>query len=325
MASSAGLPGWLRAWPPNLCYCDYPFSENAYEKAAKMGDIEAFRHLQQHQRNPNCPGCAGAVTALTLYRGESLVYLAAKAGHPAFLDYVLTNGALGLIDVKQGDGKTPIWASIFRAESLPTFKVLLVNDASLRGFVYFSPFDELRVLNSEINRKEFLLPLYQWLVKLKKKEEDEHPVGDDLASMSPETFLEPVSNIQRVILTVVWSTNCVTPCFSLPKTVLPHVSDFLTVKECATLQLVSTDMRKLARHRLSKYGILKGMLEIYHPWVKTGEVPVEEDDEMETLDGVAAAAEARNWLEQRARRNAERKEYARRHMSSDTFSLIYEL
>jgi len=84
-------------------------------------------------------------------------------------------------------------------------------------------------------------------------------------------------------------------------------------------------MRKLARHRLSKYGILKGMLEIYHPWVKTGEVPVEEDDEMETLDGVAAAAEARNWLEQRARRNAERKEYARSHMSSDTFLLIYEL
>jgi len=110
----------------------------------------------------------------------------------------------------------------------------------------------------------------------------------------------------------------------LVKCVLSHVTNFLNVKECATLQMVTKDMRNSVCDHLSRFGILKDMLEIYHPWLKTGIVPADsyipEDDSDEDSDEDYIA-----WREARARRVVEKKEYSRRHMSNETFSLIYEL
>jgi len=193
MTSNNGLP-------TNRCYCDRPNGSLAHRCfiAATTGDIEGFRHLQQEQeRYSACPRCAVAVNDLT-WSAESLIYLAAKQGHPAFLDHVLSNGLIDMIDEKQNDGKLPIWASIYHAELLPTFKVLLIHGASLLGRPQsgeFSPIRQLQDFESMIHHKEFVLPLYQWLIKLKKIEDSEQPIVKDSAAVGPNLVLDPVSRV----------------------------------------------------------------------------------------------------------------------------------
>ena len=184
------LPEWLQKWPATGRSFDERHPEVGYsdaiEVAAVKGDIEALRCILRE-----IPDALGLCTM----QEESVLYLAAKfgGGQVAFVDYVMNHGgkSFNLMNYPQKQGKTPLWAAIYRSGSLPMIKLLLVHGASL-GATQFAPIAEFKW---KTQVKDFLQPLREWLVKMKAKHAAKPQLIDEYSLVDDSSlFLKQVSN-----------------------------------------------------------------------------------------------------------------------------------
>ena len=160
-------PDWLVSWRLSGFKFDqsHPdfLSRNAIEVSALNGDIEAFCHIQKEIPD---------IYAHLSRHKESVLYIAAQKDHIGFADYVLDNGGEHLLNFPQEHGKTPLWAAIFRSNSVIMVKLLLLHGASLTA-PSFSPLAELRYATQV---QDFLLPLRNWLIIMHSRTNQEKPV-----------------------------------------------------------------------------------------------------------------------------------------------------
>mmetsp|Transcript_17452 Transcript_17452/g.35109 ORF Transcript_17452/g.35109 Transcript_17452/m.35109 type:complete len:211 (-) Transcript_17452:330-962(-) len=160
-------PDWLVSWRLSGFQFDqsHPdfLSRNAIEVSALNGDIEAFRYIQKE--------IPGLYTYLSRHK-ESVLYIAVQKDHVGFANYVLNNGGEHLLNAAQEHGKTPLWAAIFRPNSVTMVKLLMFHGASLTA-PSFSPIAELRYATQV---QDFLLPLRSWLIKMQSRTNQEKPL-----------------------------------------------------------------------------------------------------------------------------------------------------
>ena len=179
------LPEWLQKWKiAGLDFDDvHPeFYYDAITVAALKGDVEAFRCIQDE-----IPDAAEYLSSSS----PSVVYLAAKNGRPAFLDYVIRTGPTELMDYPNNDGKSPLWAAVYHTSFVSTVKLLIARGASFNPKYRYN-FSPLLEFKNKTLVEEYLAPLYDWVVKMKERT-NQSPPNDMNVTSSTNIQSSPIS------------------------------------------------------------------------------------------------------------------------------------